>query len=179
MKQTVCSIAIAVALAAAGCTKRERTSAAPASAQSQGPLELKLPLFPSGELHDLAKDRGSVVLLDVWATWCEPCRDALPVYQRFLEEYGPRGLKVYAINVDEDSRQIAPFVRETKMTLPVLVDRDAAFVERQLKVEVLPTSFILDRRGVIRYKHDNDGFLEPLVPTYRSEIEGLLAERAP
>src|SRR5262249_33106413 len=116
VKQTVCSIAIAIAiaLAAAGCTKRERTSAAPGSAQSQGPLELKLPLFPSGELHDLAKDRGSVVLLDVWATWCEPCRDALPVYQRFLEEYGPRGLKVYAINVDEDSRQIAPFVRETK-----------------------------------------------------------------
>lgn len=178
MRQIVFPVAIG-ALLAVGCTKRESAASGTGSARSQAPLELKLPLFPSGELHDLAKDRGSVVLLDVWATWCEPCRDALPVYQRLLEQYGPRGFKVYAINVDEDSRQIAPFVQEMKLTLPVLIDRDATLVERQLKVEVLPTSFILDRRGVIRYKHDNDGFVEALVPTYRSEIESLLVERAP
>jgi len=178
VKQIACSVAFG-AMLAVGCAKRESAASASGSAQFQAPLELKLPLFPSGDLHDLAKDRGSVVLLDVWATWCEPCRDALPVYQRFLEQYGPRGFKVYAINVDEDSRQIAPFVREMKITLPVLIDRDAAFVERQLKVEVLPTSFILDRRGIIRYKHDKDGFVEAVVPTYRAEIESLLVEKAP
>jgi thiol-disulfide isomerase/thioredoxin len=119
-----------------------------------------------------------VVLLDVWATWCEPCKDAMPVYQRLLAQYGPRGLKVYAINVDEDSRQIAPFLKEMKITLPVLVDKDADFVGRELKVEMLPSSFILDRRGVIRYQHDRDGFVEALVPQYRSEIETLLVEKA-
>jgi thiol-disulfide isomerase/thioredoxin len=176
VKQALLSIAVA-ALFAAGCTKRE-PAAAVVSAPIRAPLELKLPRFPSGELYDLANDRGSVVLLDVWATWCEPCRDALPVYQRLLAQYGPRGFKVYAINVDEDSRQIAPFLQETKITLPVLVDRDADFVGRQLKVEMLPSSFILDRRGVIRYQHDRDGFVEALVPQYRSEIETLLVEKA-
>jgi thiol-disulfide isomerase/thioredoxin len=156
----------------------DKTSAS-ASSGSQGaraPLELKLPLFPGGKIHDLAKDRGNVVLLDVWATWCEPCRRALPVYERLLRQYGARGFKVYAINVDEDPDEIPPFVKQTKLSLPILVDRDAEIVEEKLGIRVMPTSFVLDRKGRVRHVHE--GFAAEFLKKYQEEIESLLAEKA-
>jgi thiol-disulfide isomerase/thioredoxin len=139
------------------------------------PLELKLPLYPGGKLHDLAKDRGNVVLLDVWATWCEPCRRALPIYERLLKQYGRRGFKVYTINVDADSDDIRPFLKETKLTLPVLVDRDAELVDAKLGIRVMPTSFVLDRQGRVRHVHE--GFADDYLTKYQAEIEALLAEK--
>ncbi len=152
---------------------------ASASGGNQGakaPLELKLPLFPSGKLHDLAQDRGKVVLLDVWATWCEPCRRALPVYERLVKQYGSRGFKVYAINVDEDPDEIPPFVKQTKLNLPILVDRDAEIVEAKLGIRVMPTSFVLDKQGRVRHVHE--GFAAEFLKKYQEEIEALLAETA-
>ena len=147
------------------------------SAGARGPLELKLPLYPSRKMHDLAKDRGNVVLLDVWATWCEPCRLALPVYERLLKQYGKRGFKVYAINVDEDQDDIRPFVKLTKLSLPVLLDLDGEIAETKLRVRVMPTSFVLDRQGRIRHVHE--GFAPDSLSKYQAEIEALLAEKAP
>jgi thiol-disulfide isomerase/thioredoxin len=138
------------------------------------PLELTLPLFPAGKMHDLAKDRGKVVLLDIWATWCEPCRYALPMYEKLAKQYGPRGFKVYAINVDEDPDEIRPFVKETKLTLPILVDQDAEVVEKKLGIRVMPTSFVLDKQGRVRHIHE--GFAAEFLPKYQAEIEALLAE---
>ncbi len=143
---------------------------------AQKPLALSLPRWPGGEMHSLESDRGHVLLLDVWATWCEPCRDALPTYEQLLKEYGARGLRVYAINVDGDQSFIEPFVKETKLTLPILLDPDAAVAERQLKVKMMPTSFLVDRRGFIRHVHE--GFSEEFLARYQAEIESLLAEKA-
>jgi thiol-disulfide isomerase/thioredoxin len=141
-----------------------------------GPLTFQVKRYPDGAAYDVASDRGSVVLLDVWATWCEPCRDALPLYEQLAKEYGKRGLKVYAINVDEDSRAIAPFLQETKVGLPILVDANAAVSEKTLGVKLMPTTFILDRKGVVRFSHE--GFAEEFLQQYQTEIEQLLAERA-
>jgi thiol-disulfide isomerase/thioredoxin len=147
------------------------------SPTTRAPLELKLPLYPAGKIHDLAKDRGNVVLLDVWATWCEPCRRSLPMYERLVKQYGRRGFKVYAINTDEDPDEVRPFVKETKLTLPILLDRDAEFVETQLNVRVMPTSFILDKQGRVRHVHE--GFAAEFLPKLQAEIEALLAEKGP
>jgi thiol-disulfide isomerase/thioredoxin len=145
------------------------------SGAGRAPLELRLPLFPGGKMHDLAKDRGNVVLLDIWATWCEPCRRALPIYEQLVKRYGARGFKVYAINVDDDPDEIRPFVKETKLSLPVLVDRDAEVVESKLAIRVMPTSFVLDRQGRVRHVHE--GFAAEFLPKYEAEIEALLAEK--
>jgi thiol-disulfide isomerase/thioredoxin len=141
-----------------------------------GPLSFQVKRYPGGEPYSLASDRGSVVLLDVWATWCEPCRDALPMYEDLAKEYGKRGLKVYALNVDEDARAIPAFLAETKVSLPILLDANAQVAERTLNVRMMPTTFLVDRKGVVRFVHE--GFAEAFLQKYQTQIEQLLAERA-
>ena len=145
--------------------------------QTDKPFDFTLKRYPDGKPYQLSSDRGSVVLLDVWASWCEPCRDALPMYVDLLKEYGPRGFKVYAINVDADPREIDAFLAETKVELPILLDPGARFAEAELRVKMMPTSFIVDRRGVVR--HVEEGFAEEFLSRYLKEIEQLLQEPAP
>jgi thiol-disulfide isomerase/thioredoxin len=147
-----------------------------AGSEASRPLAFEVKRYPDNAPYDIASDRGSVVLLDVWATWCEPCRDALPLYEQLAREYGKRGLKVYALNVDEDARAIPAFLQETKLTLPVLVDENAKVAERALQVRMMPTTYLLDRRGVVRFVHE--GFAEDFLQRYQTEIEQLLAEPA-
>lgn len=167
-------LCVGILAGAAACVKREPLPPVTGSTEVGKPLALRLPFYPEGATYDLASDRGKVVLLDVWATWCEPCKDALPMYQDLAKEYGPRGFRLYAINVDEDKRQIDSFLRQVKVSLPILVDENAQFAERDLKVRVIPTSFLIDRRGFIRHVHE--AFAEEFLARYQSEIEELLAE---
>lgn len=140
-------------------------------------LQLSLPRFPSGESWTLRADRGHVVLLDVWATWCDPCRDALPLYQDIAKQFEPRGLKVYAINIDAEQKLIGPFMQNAKVDLPVLLDPEAKVSEATLKVKLMPTTFLIDKRGVLRHVHE--GFDEGQLAGWLEEIEVLLAEPAP
>jgi thiol-disulfide isomerase/thioredoxin len=182
MRSLLCPL---VVLVLAGCAQNstlptlvadERGTSQGALASEGTPLTFQVKRYPGGEPYSVVSDRGSVVLLDVWATWCEPCRDALPLYESLAKEYGSRGLKVYALNVDEDERGIPTFLAETKVNLPVLLDANAVVAEKTLKVKMMPTSFLLDRRGVVRFIHE--GFAEEFLQKYQTEIEQLLAERA-
>jgi thiol-disulfide isomerase/thioredoxin len=185
--RTLLLAALTSSLALAGCARSAMppltgpaSAAASAGAQGPaeaGPLQFQVKRYPDNAPYDLAADRGSVVLLDVWATWCEPCRDALPVYEQLAREYGNRGLKVYALNVDEDPRAIPAFLNETKVDLPILVDENAKVAEQALKVRMMPTTFLVDRRGVVRFVHE--GFAEEFLQKYQNEVEQLLAEPAP
>jgi thiol-disulfide isomerase/thioredoxin len=146
----------------------------------QGPVGFTVQRLGGGERFDIASERGNVVLLDVWATWCEPCRETLPYYDRLARELGPRGLKVYALSIDEDARAVAHFVKETGLALPVLLDSNASVAERTLRVQAMPTSFLLDRSGVVRQVHE--GVEDTALALYtrtRAEVEALLAEPAP
>lgn len=170
------------ALVLSGCAQKLPPLTGPGLASNSGALESSTPLeftvkrYPGGEPHAISSDRGNVVLLDVWATWCEPCRDALPMYEDLSKHYAARGLKVYALNVDEDTRAIPPFLEETKVTLPVLLDTNAAVSEKVLRVRGMPTTVLLDRQGRVRYVHE--GFAEEYLTKFQAEIEELLAEPA-
>jgi cytochrome c biogenesis protein CcmG, thiol:disulfide interchange protein DsbE len=174
--------ALLLALACAGGTpQRTPTRAAqPVEAVPEGegtPLELQVKRYPDGESWQLSSDRGRVVLLDVWATWCEPCRDTLPVYTELARQYATRGLKVYALSVDEDARAIEPFLKENDIQVPVLLDTNAQVAEGALGVRVMPTSYLIARRGVVRHVHEGAmGDTASLLQRYRGEIEALLAE---
>ncbi len=145
--------------------------------QPSGPVALALKRFQTNAPWALADERGQVVLLDIWATWCEACRDVLPQYAQLQTRYADRGLKVYAVTVDADAHEVEQFIAETHLTLPVLSDPDAHAAESVLKVKLMPTSFLVDRRGVIRFTHE--GVSDDLLATEMRELETLLAEPAP
>jgi thiol-disulfide isomerase/thioredoxin len=168
--------ALLVALGCA-CAPAPKVEIPIVSKHTSGPLELRLPRYPDGLVHDLAQDRGNVVLLDVWATWCDPCREALPGYQKLVDTYGSQGLRVYAMNVDEDASQVDRFVQSTGLRLAVLLDTGALAAEQHLGIERLPTTLILDKRGIVRSIHR--GFGDGSLARYRREIESLLNEPYP
>lgn len=143
-------------------------------------LQLKLPLYPDGQPHDLAADRGSVVLIDVWASWCEPCKDTLPLYQQLAKDFGRQGLRVYALNEDQDVKQVKKFIAAQKLTLPVLLDPGSTAAEQKLNVKIMPTTFLIDRAGRIRKVHEGAlDNISALYEMYKSELLPMLAEPAP
>jgi len=166
---------LALGVAGSGCVRRPPLPNLTGDERAGHSLEITLPEYGSGKPYTLSADRGQVVLLDVWATWCEPCRDALPLYQDLQREYGAKGLKVETINIDEDPQQIAAFVKETKVSLPILLDPGGNFSQDTLKVTRMPTTFLVDRKGQVRYVHE--GFAEEFLSKYQHEIEQLLAEK--
>jgi thiol-disulfide isomerase/thioredoxin len=109
---------------------------------------LRLPLVGGGEM-DLESFRGRVVLLNFWATWCEPCKAEMPVFERAQQQYRDRGLAVLAVNFQERDDEITPFLNQLGVTFPSLVDRTGE-VTRQWRATGLPTTFVIDRQGIIR-----------------------------
>ena len=128
-----------------------------------------------GKSLTLSDIRGKVVLIDFWATWCEPCHDSIPVFERFHKEYREEGFVVLGVNVDGDSEYVPNFVRRFRMTYPVLLDEGLA-VMRSYRVRGLPNMFLLDKNGRVR-KHwiGIDDALEGVMET---QIQILLDEDA-
>jgi cytochrome c biogenesis protein CcmG/thiol:disulfide interchange protein DsbE len=106
----------------------------------------------TGRRLDLASYRGKVVLLDFWATWCGPCRKEIPRFVEMQEEYGPRGLQILGISLDDSAEPVRGFYRELKMNYPVALG-DAALAEKYGGVLGLPTAFLIGRDGRIRASH--------------------------
>lgn len=89
----------------------------------------------------LSQLKGNVVLLNVWATWCGPCREELPIVQRMYDRYSDRNFVVLAVNVDADRRRIEPFLKRYNISLPVYYagPEDAG----QMTAMGIPSTFIL------------------------------------
>ena len=106
-----------------------------------------------GSKFDLAAKRDKVVLVNVWATWCGPCRYEIPELQALHEHYAPRGLEVVGVSVDETGAEpVREFVAEQKkMTYPVVLDAESK-ITALLQTSVLPTSVLVDRNGRIVWK---------------------------
>lgn len=97
-------------------------------------------------LSDLS---GKVALINIWATWCPPCRAEMPAIQATYDAYRNEGFTVVAINVEEQPETVAAFMREYGLTFTAALDGDGQ-VSRTYQANTLPSSFFIDRRGVIR-----------------------------
>jgi peroxiredoxin len=101
----------------------------------------------------LADYKGQVVLLNIWATWCEPCQWEMPSLERLHQAYRDKGLKIVAVSIDatagEDS--IRAFAKKYGMTFEVLRDSTSA-IERQYQTTGYPETFVIDAEGTIRRK---------------------------
>ena len=105
------------------------------------------------KLHRLSEQRGKVVLVNFWATWCPPCRREMPSMQRAWEKLQGGNFEMYAVNVGEDEDTIFGFTFSTgvELTFPILLDRDALVI-KVWPVVALPTSFVIDPQGRIVYR---------------------------
>lgn len=100
----------------------------------------------AGKPWRLADLKGRAVLLNFWASWCEPCRAEMPTLQQLAELYGPRELAVLAINFKQSVATATRFVKSTSLTLPVILDQDGA-IARQWDVSIFPTTVLIGADG--------------------------------
>jgi cytochrome c biogenesis protein CcmG, thiol:disulfide interchange protein DsbE len=127
-----------------------------------------------GSARSLADLRGSVVLVDFWATWCPPCVAAMPGLDRLNREYASRGFSVLGVNIEPgDEAQVRSFLTQRNLRIQVVVD--PGDVVRRYGVFSYPTSFLIGRDGVIRrvFRGPADE------ATLRAAIVSALEEGAP
>lgn len=144
------------------------SAAAPAkparNPNGKDPYDFVLRKVSDGTPVRLADDKGRVVVLSFWATWCGPCRELEPHFERVAARYSATpDVVFYALNCDDDESLVAPYLQEEKPKTPALF---ADGLDRLLRVSSFPTTVILDREGKIAFRADGfdpDGFEKSLV----------------
>ncbi len=108
----------------------------------------------SGPAISLDSLRGDVVLLNVWATWCKPCRQEIPALDSLYREFSPQGLRVVGVSIDleGEEQRIADFAKELGASYALWHDPDDNVSSTFLAIGV-PATFLIDRAGVLRWRH--------------------------
>jgi thiol-disulfide isomerase/thioredoxin len=106
-----------------------------------------------GKPFDLAAERGrNVVFLNLWATWCGPCRFEIPQLEKMHAKYAPRGFEVVGVSVDEGGAEaVKSFIKEQPIGYPIALDPSVK-IANILQTTVLPTSVLIDRNGKIVWR---------------------------
>jgi len=126
----------------------------------------------SGKVHQLADYRGKVVLLNFWATWCEPCKDEMPSMQKLKERFAGQAFEVIAVNYGENPPRVRDFVERERLGLVVLLDPGQE-TAKAWRVRVLPGSYLIGPDGRVRYSVI--GELDWATETAVGVVRGLLA----
>ena len=170
-------------LAAAACTTAPATrpdgegrAAVPDSAAApQGkPLDLTLARYPGPGSEHLTAHPGKVQLIDFWATWCEPCKEAAGAYQGLYTQWKDKGLEVVGVSVDDGPDGIPAFIQAHGVTYPLLMDPAAQKSAMRYSIDSVPVTLLVDKQGLVRYRHL--GFTKDELAKIQSELQGLLAE---
>jgi len=130
----------------------------------------------TGQVHRLADYRGKVVLVNFWATWCEPCRAEMPSIDGLRSSLEGKPFAVLAVNLAEPVSRIEKFMGMMPLHFPLLRDRDGA-VAKAWKARLLPASYLIGRDGRIRYV--SYGEVDWTSAPVRARVEELLKEEAP
>ncbi|MDH4248059.1 MAG: TlpA family protein disulfide reductase [Deltaproteobacteria bacterium] len=111
---------------------------------------MNLPLMPvgGGAATTLAAQRGQVMLVNFWATWCVPCRYELPEMAALEQRLHTRGFRVLAITAETEREPIAAFIKRLGVTVTALMDKDSA-LHAAVSVKVMPSTLLLNRQGEV------------------------------
>ncbi len=165
---------LVVALAAACVVPVLGAAAATGPALPGQPApDLRLPKA-DGTVVSIAANRGKVVLVDFWASWCGPCKASFPALDALYGDLRSRGLEVIAVNVDERREDAAAFLLDQPHAMTVVFDPNGDG-PLAYGVKAMPTSFLIGRDGIVRFVHT--GYTAKAIDAYRREIEQLLGER--
>ena len=121
----------------------------------------------------LQEQRGRVVMLNFWATWCAPCRKEMPHLNRLYEKYRASGFVLLSVNVDEDARNAAGAAAQLGLKFPVLLDTDKK-VSQRYELNAMPSTVLIDRDGRVRYVHR--GYVDGYELSYDQQVLALLKE---
>ena len=103
-----------------------------------------------GVTHSLADYRGQVVLVNIWATWCPPCKQEMPTLQTFYNKYIDQGFTIVAINDGDPTPDVLQFLEDYQLSFPVWLDPTYKTTERAFQTLNLPSSYVIDRNGIVR-----------------------------
>ena len=160
-----------LALALGAGISIQPSGAAPAGTVKAGDKFPDLGSFKlDGKLPDTTK--AKVVLVDFWASWCEPCKESFPVMEELRKRYAERGLVVIGVCVDENRSDMEDFLKHNAVGFAVVRDASQKLVER-VGIATMPTSFLIDSEGKVRFMHT--GYRGSATKKkYEAEIEELL-----
>jgi cytochrome c-type biogenesis protein len=121
----------------------------------------------------LADLKGEVVLLNVWATWCKPCRQEIPALDSLHREFGPRGFRVAGVSIDviADTVAIVSFARDLGASYTLWLDPDDK-VSTTFRAIGVPSTYLIDREGVLRWRHM--GPVKATDPVLRAVLDSAL-----
>lgn len=125
----------------------------------------------NGNKVTLSSQKGKVVFLDFWATWCPPCRASIPEVEKLYEKYESKNVAFFGVNVENDPSAVKDFVAKKGIKYTVLLGDDK--VSRAYEIHGIPTFYIIDQKGNIA---ENDvGFDRSLSDKWANKIDALLA----
>ena len=119
----------------------------------------------------LQEQRGQVVMINFWATWCGPCRQEMPHLNRLHDKYRASGFVLLGVNVDDDAKNAAALAGKLGVRFPVLLDTDKR-VSKLYDLSTMPSTVLIDRDGKVRYVHR--GYLSGYEDIYDRQIRELL-----
>lgn len=165
-------VLLAVLMTVAAC-RRESAAVAPPRPTSGSAMAPYTAQWLDGTTFDMAKEKGNVVLLNVWATWCGPCRFEIPELAKLHAKYASRGFKVVGVSIDEGGAgDVKQFVTEQKISYPIALDPEGKLATL-LQTTVIPTSIVVDRTGNVVWKHF--GIVDTSDASLTKAVESALA----
>lgn len=121
----------------------------------------------------LSEQRGNIVLVNFWASWCGPCREELPAFEELYQEYQDMGVEILAVNVDDEAQKANVLLQDIEVSFPVLFDTSGE-VSQLYDVSAMPTTVLVDRDGNVRLLHP--GYRSGDEKKYEKAIKILMRE---
>ena len=162
---------IVVGTAILGLSLASMSSVAKPTSGEQSP-DFTLKSRDGGNIK-LSEQRGNIVLVNFWASWCGPCREELPAFEELYQEYQDMGVEILAVNVDDEAEKANVLLQDIEVSFPVLFDT-AGDVSKLYDVNAMPTTVLVDRDGNVRLLHP--GYRKGDEKKYEKAIKMLMRE---
>lgn len=180
-----CAVALAGGLSA-GCASSESsredtetagTKSSHKSAKVGAPMpSVLVKHFESGGKIDLGSLKGKVVLVDIWASWCGPCKEEMPLLDEMAGRLKNKGVEIIAVSVDEDKNSAQDFLSSRPNWALTVAHDPKGKLPDALQPSKMPSSYIVDAQGIIRYV--NEGFERGDIKVIEKRLVALAAEGA-